>query len=152
MINDEMVEEPTDDIVEILESLSTSYAVEDYIKKSCKRDEKYYFYQYLDEVMKEKGLALANVARKSGINRNYVYNITNGNKLNPSRDKVIALCLASEMTIIEACQGLEIAGFSRLRSKSERDVRIAVAIRDKIFDAFEVNKTLEKHRLPLLKI
>ena len=58
------------------------------------------FSQYFCEFLAFRNMVLAEVVKKSGINKNYVYQIVNGSK-NPSRDKVIALCIAAGMNFSE---------------------------------------------------
>lgn len=99
------------------------------------------FSQYFCEFLAFRNMVLAEVVKKSGINKNYVYQIVNGSK-NPSRDKVIALCIAAGMNFSETNRGLKKAGFAPLYPKDERDVYIAICINEKISSVTEVNLRL----------
>ena len=103
-----------------------------------------YFYEYLNWMIGAKGLTTAEVVAASGISRNYVYNILNGDKKKPGRDKVIALCIGARMNYSQTQRGLEIAKVAPLYPKDERDVRIAVAINNGINDVTEVNLLLDQ--------
>ena len=47
------------------------------------------------------GLQVSDVIRQSDIPANYAYGILNGNRANPSRDRVIALCIACHMNLTD---------------------------------------------------
>lgn len=111
-----------------------------------------YFYEYLNEVIAEKQLKLSQVISASGISRNYVYNILNGDKKNPGRDKVIALCVGAAMSYSQTQRALELAKAAPLYPKDPRDVRIAVAINSGIGDVTELNLLLDRYNLAPLKV
>lgn len=111
-----------------------------------------YFYEYFNEVIAEKQLKLSQVISASGISRNYVYNILNGDKKNPGRDKVIALCVGAAMSYSQTQRALELAKAAPLYPKDPRDVRIAVAINSGIGDVTELNLLLDRYSLPPLKV
>ena len=46
-----------------------------------------------------KNLQPTDIIRRSGLERSYVYHILNGERKNPSQGKVIALCIAFELTV-----------------------------------------------------
>ena len=52
------------------------------------------------------GLQLSDVIRQSDIPANYAYGILNGNRANPSRDRVIALCIACHMNLTDTNRAL----------------------------------------------
>ena len=81
-----------------------------------------------------------------------MYNILNGDKKNPGRDKVIALCIGAEMNYSQTQRGLEIAKAAPLYPKDERDVRIAVAINKGIRSVTEVNLLLDQCGVEPLKV
>lgn len=111
-----------------------------------------YFYQFMNKMIADKDLDAGRVIKRSGINSNYVYNILNGNRLNPGRDKMISLCIAAGLSYKETQRGLEIAGAAPLYPKNERDSRIAVAINDGITSVCTVNIMLSDHDLEPLKV
>ncbi len=111
-----------------------------------------YFYEYLNYIIAEKELAVSDVIRRSGISRNYVYNILNGNKKRPGRDKILALCIGASMSFSETQKGLEIAGAASLYPRNARDVRIAVAINQGICSVMKVNMMLDELDLDPLDV
>lgn len=110
-----------------------------------------FFYQYLNEIIARKQLKTSEVIEKSGINKNYVYNIINGDKKNPGRDKVLALCIGAGMTYRETQKGLALAKVALLYPRDERDVRIAVSINQGINRVLEVNLVLEEYGLSIIE-
>ena len=110
------------------------------------------FSAYLLRVLAEKGLDKSQAAARSGISKNYVYNILSGSRPNPGRDKILALCIASQMTYRQTQRALEIAGQAPLYPRDERDVRIAIAINSGICDVLKVNLLLDEHGLTPLDI
>lgn len=79
------------------------------------------------------GLQLSDVIRQSDIPANYAYGILNGNRANPSRDRVIALCIACHMNLTDTNRALKTAGLSPLYSKVSRDAAIIIMIKNSIF-------------------
>lgn len=135
---------------EVVKALKTEEQVESYLVCHGEEKEITYFYQYLHQIAEAKKIPMSQVVARSRVNRNYVYNITGGVKRNPGRDKIIALCFGACMNYEETNKALEIGGHCRLNPKSERDVRIAVAINTGAFDVGKLNDLLtEKHLQPL---
>ena len=104
---------------------------------------------YVKTILSEKGMSTADMQKKSGIDRTYIYQIMDGSK-NPGRDKIIAIAIACEMTLAECRRALEIAQEGILYAKSRRDSLIIYAINKKL-TIMELNSLLEEHDLPVLK-
>ncbi len=138
-----MNEKTTRSLSKILEQVKDCKEADRFIENYEER-EFTYFYEYLNAMIGKNGLTTAEVVSASGISRNYVYNILNGDKKNPGRDKVIALCIGAGMNYSQTQRGLEIAKAAPLYPKDERDVRIAVAINNGIRNVTEVNLLLDQ--------
>jgi transcriptional regulator with XRE-family HTH domain len=104
---------------------------------------------YVKTILSEKSMSTADMQKKSGIDRTYIYQIMDGSK-NPGRDKIIAIAIACEMTLAECQRALEIAQEGILYAKSRRDSLIIYAINKKL-TIMELNALLEEHGLPVLK-
>ena len=107
------------------------------------------FKSYIIAILAEKGLIIADVQKKSGIDRNYIYQIMDGKK-RPGRDKIIAIALASNMTLAECQRALEIAQEGILYPKNPRDSLIVYAIK-KNMSVMDLNYLLDKHGFDILK-
>ena len=104
---------------------------------------------YVKTILSEKSMSTADMQKKSGIDRTYIYQIMDGSK-NPGRDKIIAIAIACEMTLAECQRALEIAQEGILYAKSRRDSLIIYAISKKL-TIMELNALLEEHGRPVLK-
>ena len=79
---------------------------------------------YLDQLIIEHDKKHATVSREAGLNSSYVGNIVNGKSLNPSRDVLIAICMAIGTTEDEVQCLLKYAGHAPLYVRRKRDVII----------------------------
>lgn len=134
-----------------LEKIKEDKEADEFVKNHSRR-EPMDFHQYINEQIGKKDVAMPVVCQRSGISRNYFYNIINGHTLRPGRDKVIALCIGVGMTYSEVQRGLELAGLAPLYPKDERDVRIAVAINKGAKDVSDINFLLDEYGLKTLEI
>ncbi|MBQ4362116.1 MAG: helix-turn-helix domain-containing protein [Lachnospiraceae bacterium] len=107
---------------------------------------------YLSNLISEKGVTTAQIIEKGNISKNYIYNILNGERKNPGRDKVIALCIGIGATFAETNRALELVRHAPLYPKDERDVRIAVAVNKGTMDVVSLNLILEEHGLEPLDV
>ena len=98
---------------------------------------------YLKAIFAEKGMSTADVQKKSGIDRTYIYQIMDGTK-HPGRDKIIAIAIASGMTLAECQRALEIAQEGILYAKSRRDSLMIYAINKKL-SIMNLNGLLEEY-------
>ena len=119
--------------------------IDAYIRNNCCSSET--FDEILNGKITENDMKVSDVLRASGININYGYNIVNGTRKNPGREKIIALCIGSGMSFEDTQHALDAAGLARLYYRCERDVRIAAALNNHISDVFKVNMDLSEHGL-----
>lgn len=85
------------------------------------------FVDYLEEMIHSHNKKKSSIIRDVDIARSYAYEIFNGFK-KPSRDKVIMLSFAIEMTFEETQKLLVLAGYNTLHPKNRRDAIIIHAI------------------------
>ena len=115
-----MDKETTRSLSRILEKISENREADRFLEES-RSDQPTNFHTYINQMIGEKNLQVSEVIRRSGISRNYVYNILNGYKQNPGRDKVIALCVGAGLTYSETQKGLELAKTAILYPRDHRD-------------------------------
>lgn len=65
--------------------------------------------EYLENIIREKQLKRSQIVKDSGLDRSYVYHILNGERKNPSRSKLLAICVAMKMDIKETLYFLRAA-------------------------------------------
>ena len=144
-----MQEETTRSLSKVLQSVRNPEAADSFALQYAEEEE---LHTYLNRLLAGKGISIPELIERSGVNRNYVYNILNGDRKNPGRDRVIALCIGLGADYRETNHALELTKASPLYPKDERDVRIAAAINQGIRDALSMNLILEERGLPLLEI
>lgn len=81
----------------------------------------------LSACLAEKQLSKAEVIARSGIETHYAYQIFSGAK-EPSRDKVIMLCLGLALTADETQQLLKVTGYAQLYGRDARDNALLFAL------------------------
>lgn len=105
---------------------------------------------YLNEYIGKKGLLVSDIVKRSGLSRDYAYAILNGNRKNPTKDKIVALCLAIHMNLLETQRALKICGMV-LYSKNKRDAALIICINREIYDIDKVNDFLLENNLDVLE-
>lgn len=102
----------------------------------------------LTELYQSKSLSKAALARQAGMSEVYLHQVFSGRR-NPSRDRLLCLCIGMEATLEETQTLLKHAGYAQLYPKSKRDAIISFgllhgadldAVNDKLFA--ENEKTL----------
>lgn len=85
------------------------------------------FVTYFKSLKKVKEIAAARLYKLSGIERTYCYHILSGKKA-PGRDKILLLCLAAGLSILETQVALEAGKVPLLSAWNSRDIIIAYAL------------------------
>lgn len=143
-----MNKETTRHLEEKLKNLGSQDDVSDFLSANRNKDKT--FREYYSRYISEKEISVPEILKKSAVSRNYIYNILNGDR-DPSRDKVLALCIAAGMSYMETDRALELAGERRLYPKDERDARIAIMINQGVTNVTDVNIMLDEYELESLK-
>ncbi|BDF08089.1 hypothetical protein CE91St49_15250 [Emergencia timonensis] len=146
-----MEKDTTRTLSKALEKIHMSEEADQFIEKHSQSDFAY-FYEYLNWIIAKKELTTAEVITRSGVNKNYVYNILNGDKKKPGRDKILALCIGARMSYSETQRALEIGNVAPLYPKDERDVRIAVGINSGAGDVMKINLILDEYGLEPINV
>ena len=66
--------------------------------------------EYLNKILSDRNLKTSDLVKLTGLDRTYTYQIMSGRK-NPSRDKVIAICFALNMSFEDTQQLLKATGY-----------------------------------------
>jgi len=121
------MEEPLTE--ELLAGLLGSSDVQSYIKEN--RVTQRTLPQYLDYLLLEHNLVRSEVVRAAQINDTFGYQIFMGQR-NPSRDKVLQLAFAMQLTLQETNRLLQAAGVNELYCKTKRDAIIIFCLDHKL--------------------
>ena len=141
------MEKSTGELLEILKSKKT---YEDFFEQEI---EELYFKsirEYLEILLKEKGLRKSEVILHGNLDKNYAYQIFNGNKTNPSRDKIIMLSFGMKLNLAETRKLLKIACQSDLYVRIPRDSVIIYCI-NKQLSIIDCNEYLSEFSLEILE-
>lgn len=137
MINDKTTKE----LEHILEHTDSVRQLADVVDKSANMQENISFADYFLSLKSVQSIGNAEIVKRSGINRNYAYQILNGTRPNPSQDKVIRLSLAGELNLDETQRALIIAKAPVLYPRIRRDSILIFCI-NKSLDVMDTNELL----------
>lgn len=122
--------------------------LDSYLKNLAPKEAPASFEAYYFRLDKVKKMTTAELQRKSGIERSYLGHLREDAK-HPGRNKVIALCLAAELSVDETQHALLAAGRSTLYARNRRDAILLHCI-EKHLGVNEANDLLDDYRLATL--
>lgn len=135
-----MLKIPTD---ELMKKLLQANNISDYVKEYEAFFIDLTITDFLNEYLKAKKLTKSKVIKDAQINEIYGYQIFSGSRT-PSRNKLIALCIAMKMTLDETQLTLKTAGFAPLYPKNKWDSIVIRGIADGN-NVLKINNTLYEH-------
>lgn len=127
-----------------LQSIQDSNEAESFIKENTANTT---LHSFLNELLAANEVTVSELIERSGVSKNYIYNILSGARSNPSRDKVIAICIGLGATFSQTNKALELVKHSALYPRDERDARIAIAINQGLIKVTDINLSLEQQGL-----
>ena len=83
--------------------------------------------ELLSALYREKSVTKAALARKAGMSEVYLHQVFSGRR-NPSRDRLLCLCIGLEATLEETQRLLKEAGYAQIYPKIKRDAIISHGI------------------------
>lgn len=117
---------------ELLKILNAEDEIESYIEENKGDLINLSLSDYLDDMLKKYNISKNEAINNSALNQIYGYQIFDGKKKNPSRDKLIQLIFGLRLDITDAQRLLKIAGVNELYPRIKRDSIIIFAINKKI--------------------
>lgn len=105
---------------ELLEILKNTNSIETYFEQESEHFSAIPLPEYLEQLLEKHGLKKSQCIENANLQRNYGYQIFSGERT-PSRDKVIALCLAMHLNLEEVHALLCSTGYADLYAKNKRD-------------------------------
>ena len=130
------------------QELSGSAHVEDYLKGNTLLGEDCSVSGELSRFLEEQGLRRAQVIERSNLNAIYAYQIISGRR-QPTRDKLLCLCLAMELEAEECQKLLKRCGYPPLYARKQRDSLILFGFH-KHQSVLDVNEQLLAHGAEIL--
>ena len=105
--------------------------------------------EYLNRMLYEKDLSVADVVNGSGLTKSYVYQIFSNERKYPSREKLLAIGFGLKLKEVEMQRMLRIGGCSELYIKNSRDAAILYCVREGL-NLDETNDVLYKHDMDII--
>ena len=118
----------TEELLNTLNAADSVRALEQYVEKLDQEAYPCSFRDYFLSCPQVEALGKAEVIRRSCLDRTYGYQILSGLK-EPSRDKLLCLCLAAGLDDMQTRRVLELAKTGILYARNRRDSVILFAIR-----------------------
>lgn len=146
-----MTVKTTDDLHCFLNRVHTPEELNEYLAAIRSEAATLSLSNYLNEIMHDKCLLLRNVVAESNLEQHYAYQIINGNKQNPSRIKVLALCIACHMTLSETQHALGISQNGILYPRSSFDAIIIYNLNIGNWSVVNINEQLHAEGLALIE-
>ncbi len=106
--------------------------------------------EYFQLLIAEKGLKKSEIIKKSNLDKNYAYQIFNGTKTNPSRDKIIMLAFGMNLTVDETRKLIKICELPDLYVRNPRDGAIIFCL-EKGYSLLQTNEMLNDLKLDILE-
>ena len=103
---------------------------------------------YLNNILENKGLVKSKIIKKTELSEVQCYQIFDGRR-KPSRDSLLSICIAMELSLDETQQMLKTGGFAPLYPKNKRDVIIIKGIQNNLSVA-QINERLYDLDLPTI--
>ena len=120
------------DTEELNHELIEADGVEGFLAENRENFRKYTLSEYLAFLMKEKKMNKTEIIAKSHLEQVYAYHIFAGRKKNPSRNKILSIALAMELTVEEAQRLLYYAGCERLYVRNTWDSVLLYALNNRM--------------------
>ena len=127
---------------ELLKALKSNNHIEDFFKENASE---LIFESLAEQIafyMKQKGLKKSEVVNRSMLGT-YAYNIINGDRKNPERDKLIMLCFGLRLTAEEANRLLKMSSNGELYVRNPRDMVLIYAL-DRGQSVIDANNKLDE--------
>ena len=113
---------------ELLKILANEKNIKNYIKDNTEELETKSLHEELERLLEKYKLTKAEVIKISNLQPSYGYQIFNGTKEKPSRDKLLALCVAMKINFDEIQKVLTLAKCGILYPRHIRDSVIINAV------------------------
>ena len=104
---------------------------------------------YLNQLLQEKNISKAHLAKNSGLDKHYVYHILAGLK-KPSRNKVLALAITLQLSLNETKYLLKYAQVRELYIRDKWDILIIYSLNHNL-SVQQTNELLDEFNTDILE-
>lgn len=138
------------DTEKLLELLRKSGSIDSYLQENSDFFIDCTLKEYLNMLIREKKLTIAQISRSSDLSDRYCYQfLSMSNPRCPSREVLLCLCIGMHLNFDETQTALKIAKYAPLYPKNERDSIILFGIENRQ-SLMEINNCLYEHNLKCL--
>lgn len=138
------------DTDKLLELLKKSGSIDSYLQENSDFLLDCNIKEYMNTLIKDKKLTIAQISRDSDISDRYCYQFLSlSNPRNPSREVLLSLCIGMHLNLDETQTALKIAKYAPLYPKEERDCIIIFGIENSN-SLMEINNSLYEHNFKCL--
>ncbi len=130
--------------------LQSKKSLDDYFKEEI--DELFFgsITEYLELIINEKKLKKSKIIDRANLDTNYAYQIFNGTKTKPSRNKLLMIAFGMGLDLTETRKLLKVANMSDLYARNPRDSIIIFCL-NKGLKVMEVNEYLHEYNFEILE-
>lgn len=125
------MEQGTGDLLNTLINVDGEHQLDNYIE-SIQEKFPQDFKTYMTGIMEREGMDRATLAKVARLERTYVYQLLDGTKKHPGKDKIILMAIALRMSVKETQRALDIAGAATLYPKNTRDSILIYALNKRL--------------------
>lgn len=136
------------DTNELMDELIQSDNTDEYCSKNAQFMVNDKISIYLNNILENKRLVKSKIIKKTELSEVQCYQIFDGRR-KPSRDSLLSICIAMELSLDETQQMLKTGGFAPLYPKNKRDVIIIKGIQNNLSVA-QINEHLYDMDLPTI--
>ena len=143
-----MKQKSTDELNALLENVKPNQ-LDGYLKENRQylAENVKEFYYFMKDTLDAKRIKLKDLYLMAGVSESFGSKIIRMEKHTTDRDLIIRLCLAGKFNWKETNRALKLYGMSELYSKEPRDACVIVAINNRCYDIYEIDKILKEHGL-----
>ena len=143
-----MAENTTQKLEEKLHQLHSEKELDHYLQET-ELDQYPDFLTYFLSLPEVQKVSKSDLIRVSGIERTYAYQILNGQRIHPGRNRILMLCISAGLNEQETQRALKAGREPVLYAKTRRDAIILFAIQEKC-SVMETNELLDSYHEQIL--
>lgn len=133
---------------ELMDELMRAQSFTQYYKENSRYFISDELHIYISKLLDKLNLTKTDVIRKSELSEVYGYQIFSGHR-KPSRDSLLCICIAMNLSLEEVQSILKIAGLAMLYPKNKRDSIVIIGINNKR-SVSDINTVLYDNQLDTL--
>lgn len=138
-----MYKKKTAELEQMLESTHPS-EISDYIENNSSEilTEDRDFMNYMNEMLKKKGIKKQDVILQADLSLGYGYKLLSEEKVTKQRDVILRICYVAEFTLLETQQALKIYHMDTLYARDSRDALIMTCFNTRPGNIIDLNRLL----------